>query len=330
MSTDAIASAIDGAINDAFEGGRGFAPSSNGFIMSFTSEPRSPVESRTDEAFAALGYAGKVLTKAPPLIVADRHWSAWIDVRGTGFDQGDGHGKQFNLTGGVSYKLAPNVLIGLFGGYERFRFTTGTGDVNSDTNGHGGTFGGYAAWRLVEHWSIDGKVGWSHVLYNETVSDAVAGPVSGSFTGSRWFAGGGLTGNYRYAGWIFEPSARIHTLWERDSAFVDSLGTPLDARDFSVGRFSGGAKATYSWPVAPGVKLAPYTGVYGDYRFSTNSALPVDVLFLGVKDGWSARVTSGLVLTLPNGAMLSGGGQLSGIGAGYDIWSINGRAMWRF
>jgi hypothetical protein len=44
----------------------------------------------------------------------------------------------------------------------------------------------------------------------------------------------------------------------------------------------------------------------------------------------SARVTTGLTITWRNNAVLSLGGELDGIGAGYEIWFANARAMWPF
>ncbi len=53
--------------------------------------------------------------------------------------------------------------------------------------------------------------------------------------------------------------------------------------------------------------------------------------FVGIKDGWSGRVTSGVTLKSGRaGPTLSLGGELGGLGAGYDIWSANARADWPF
>ena len=54
------------------------------------------------------------------------------------------------------------------------------------------------------------------------------------------------------------------------------------------------------------------------------------VPFVGLKDGWSARVTSGLAFTFRNSATVSLGAELGGLGAGYDIWSAKARVNWPF
>jgi hypothetical protein len=46
---------------------------------------------------------------------------------------------------------------------------------------------------------------------------------------------------------------------------------------------------------------------------------------VGINNGWSARVTTGLAYTRTNGTLLSLGGELGGLGANYKIWSGNAR-----
>jgi hypothetical protein len=329
ISGQVITGAVDGAISDAFgNGGNPITFGANGMFINFAAEPKSEVAGRTDDAFAALAYAGNPtkapIFKAPALIEHD--WSAWADVRGTGFDQssaGD-HEEQINVTGGIGRKLSPDLLVGVFTGYENFSFTMES--IAGKMTGDGGTIGTYAAWRFAEHWRIDGMLGWSDIFYNGT-----AGTASGSFTGSRWLGSGGLTGTYRFAGFVLEPSARIYTLWERDNAYTDSLGTAQGVNSFSESRVSTGGKISYPWPSTGNLSVVPYAGLYTDYRFSTANALPVGVPFVGIQDGWSERVTTGVTLTRGRaGPSLSLGGELGGLGAGYEIWSANARANWPF
>jgi len=352
----AISGAVDSAIGDAFSttGGPPITVGPNGFTMNFAAEPQSDVARRTDEAFSALGlagniynfapdsqsqiatrtnealsalgYAGNLYTKAPPRVY-DRVWSAWADVRGTGFDQNDApsdaHGTQLNVTAGVARRMTPDTLVGLFTGYERFNFNVEA--LNGKMSGNGGTVGAYAAYRFDPRWRADGMIGWSDVWYAGT-----AGTASGSFTGSRWLASGGLTGDYRWAALLLEPSTRIYTLWESENAWTDSLGALQPSRSFSESRVSTGGKVIYPWQ-ATGIQILPYLGLYGDYRFSSDNALPVGVPFVGIKDGWSGRAITGVTLAAGrSGPSVSIGGELGGLGAGYDIWSASARVNWPF
>jgi hypothetical protein len=214
-------------------------------------------------------------------------------------------------------------LVGLVTGYENFNFAQSS--IAGKMAGDGGTIGAYAAWRLAPHWRLDGMLGWSDIAYNAT-----AGTATGSFTGLRWLSSGGFTGSYAWGRAILEPSARVYALWEHEGAWTDSLGTAQDARSFSVGRVSLGDKLIYPW-AAGGMRIAPYIGLYGDWRFSTDNALPVAVPYVGIKDGWSARATAGVTMKPgAGGATVSLGGEVFGLGAGYDVWSVNARVNWPF
>ncbi|HYW64331.1 MAG TPA: autotransporter domain-containing protein, partial [Bradyrhizobium sp.] len=144
----------------------------------------------------------------------------------------------------------------------------------------------------------------------------------------RWLVASGFTGTYQTYGVRIEPSARIYALWEHENAYTDTLGTLQTARDFATGRASGGVKLSYpvAWSVT--ASLAPYFGVYGDYYFNSDSvgapaaaAIPFIVL-----DGFSARAVAGLTVTFGNGAQLAVGGERSGIGGNFALWTYKARA----
>ncbi len=322
----AITNAADGAINSAFaNGGNPVTVGPNGVRFNFTGEPQSDVQSRTDEAFAALGYAMPV--KAPPRVpIAERLWSVWADVRGTGWDRNhnnvDLRGHQLNVTGGVGYKLRPDLVVGVLAGYEHFKYDVAS--LTGTMKGDGGTIGGYAGWRIATHLRWDATLAWSRISY-----DAVAGTAAGSFHGSRVLASTGLTGQYRWMALVLEPSARVYALWEHENAYTDSLGTLQAARNFSVGRVSAGGKAIYPW-LSGDVRVAPYVGLYGDYRFSSDNALPVGQPVVWVGDGLSARVTGGVSVAKAGGGTVALGGEVGGLGAHYKVWTVNGRVFWPF
>ena len=337
-SGGAISGSVNNAIGDAFgNGGSPVTVGSNGVTLNFAADPQAAAASRSrfagrhDEAMSALAYAaGRSVTKAPPLSpVFEQRWSAWLDVRGSGWDKSHVvDGKQINVTGGVGYKVTPNLLLGVFGGYEDFRydFTALSGKLKGD----GGTIGGYAAWKIAPTLRWDVMLGWSSIAYDASAASTVTGAsASGNFDGSRWLLSTGLTGSYRYAALVLEPSARVFALWERQGAWTDSLGTSQAERSFSTGRVSLGGRV-----IAPSqysaFSLAPYLGFYGDWKFSSDNALPVDVPNVGLSDGWSARVTGGVSMSAPGGGTLALGGEYGGIGAGYGVWTANARAAWPF
>lgn len=326
----AITGATDTAINSALNGGGNpVTVGPNGISLNFTAdapEPRSEVQSRADEAFAALGYAKSPVTKAPPLAPVERVWSVWADIRGTGWDRNnfaaDLRGNQLNITAGVGRKLTPNLVVGVLAGYEHFKYDVAS--LLGTMKGDGATIGGYAGWRITTHLRWDATLAWSRLSY-----DAVAGTAAGSFDGSRILASTGLTGTYRWAAVILEPSARVYALWEHEDAYTDTLGTLQAARNFSVGRVSAGGKAIYPW-LSGDLRIAPYVGLYGDYRFSSDNALPVGQPVVWIGDGLSARVTGGVTVAQSRGGGVALGGELGGLGADYKVWSVNGRVFWPF
>ena len=323
----AITGAINGAIGDAFSnGGSPVTLGPNGMTFNFAAEPKSDVAARTDDAFSALGYAG-IPTKAPPRISLDREWSAWADVHGTGWNSnqtsGGFNGDQVNVTAGLGRKLTPDFLVGVVAGYEHFNYDVAA--LTGNMKGDGGTIGGYAAWRILQTLRWDTTLAWSDIAYNGT-----AGTASGSFTGHRWLASTGLTGTYGLGATILEPSAKVYALWEDENAYTDSLGTLQASRNFSAGMASAGGKLIYPWLMGNGTKLSPYAGLYGDYRFSTDNALPAGLPVVGIGDGWSARVTGGVAYTAAGGASLSLGGEYGGLGAAYKVWTANARGTLPF
>lgn len=325
----AISGAVDGAINDAFgDGGSPVTTSPNGVRFNFTAErAASNVVRQASDSFAALSYASDpTVTKATPGRVIERTWSAWADVRGTGFDRNtvgaDLNGTQLNATAGIGRMITPDILVGMLGGYENFRYTSEA--LIGTFKGDGATVGGYAAWRIAPSLRWDATLAWSRLWY-----DAAAGTASGTFNGSRWLGSTGLTGRYQLAEFVAEPSLKIFALREHQDAWTDSLGTLQASRDFSTGRVSAGGKLVRPWQVASDMTLSPYVGVYADWYFSSDNALPAGQPLVGIADGWSGRLTGGVAVA-KRSSTLSLGGEYSGLGANYKIWTANARALWSF
>jgi hypothetical protein len=108
-------------------------------------------------------------------------------------------------------------------------------------------------------------------------------------------------------------------------AAVHSLGTLQDARNFSAARTARGSKVSRPFASSSGWTISLYGSLYGDWRFSTDNALPVGTPVANIKDGWSGRVTSGVSAAAARGTMISLGGELGGLGTSYKIWSGNVR-----
>lgn len=279
---------------------------------------RTGVSGTTDEAFSALSYANvnKSLSLATPM--AEQNWSAWVDVRGSGFQQSDSDllkGTQINATAGLTYRLAPTVVVGVFGGYENFNYDFAwlTGNLDGD----GVTVGTYAGWQITPTLRWKGMVGWTGLSY-----DASAGLAAGSFDGSRWLLSTGINGSYDVGAYVVEPSADVFALWESQGNYIDTLGGLHDARDFSTGRVALGGKVTAPHWIEG---VMPYLGLYADWRFASDDAVVADVPDTGIGDGWSARVTGGFSMRVLTAGSLSLGAEYGGIGADYSVWTGTAR-----
>jgi subtilisin family serine protease len=284
-----------------------------------------------DDDFSALGYAGKdrTVTKAPPPAAPSHDWLAWIDVRGTDFSRNtfgsDLKGAQVNAIAGLTRRFTPNFLVGVLVGYEHFDYSSQA--FNGVLKGDGWTTGAYLGWRFAPNLRFDAAAAWSDILANN-----VAGTAAGDFTGHRWLTTGGVTGTYGWQSFVLEPSARVYALWEHENAYTDTLGTLQTARDFSTGRASGGIKLSYPVTWSATTILTPYVGIYGDYYFNSDSAgapAPGAIPFI-VLDGWSARAIGGLTAKFDNGAQLAIGGERSGIGGSFGLWTYRARASLPF
>jgi uncharacterized repeat protein (TIGR01451 family) len=357
-SGQAIAGAVNTAITEGFSGGGAFiAPSGSGIRFNFAADPEDRPEdavaahdpfssvtgsfasgtrgsagqsaSRVDDAFGALAYAAP--TKAPPRHAEQKDWLGWAEVRGAILDRSSInalnapalYGDQVNLIAGLTRRLRPDFIVGVLGGYETFDYRSD--ELQGRLKGDGWTVGSYLGWMLAAHLRFDAAIAYSGIGY-----DGTAGTAAATFGGHRLLVSGGLTGSYETHGLQIEPSARVYALWEREDAYTDTLGTAQDARNFSTGRASGGVKLAYPVAWSPTMQIAPYVGVYGDYYFNTDdagavaiaSAIPAAI----VLDGWSARATGGVAATFGNGAQVTLGGERSGLGSGFSLWTYRAGA----
>lgn len=342
LSGQAIGGAIGNAIDSGFSGNpEGFVPNGSGFTYYFNpdggSEPGAKTtsdgglksylaspdgrHSNLDDSFASLGYAGT--TKAPPPGIP-RDWLAWIDFRGTDYVQNtpgaDLKGTQVNTLAGLTRRLTSDFLVGVFGGYEHFDFTSQA--FNGHLNGDGWTVGTYLGWRLAPHWRFD--AGWAGSELNVLNT---AGTANGSFNGTRWLVTGGLTGTYGWQVFVIEPSARVYALWEHENAYTDSLGGAQPGESFSTGRASAGVKATYPWMWSSTTEFAPYVGLYSDYYFSSSNTVSAALTTTPLLQGGSVRATAGTAWTFNHATQISLGGELGGIGSQEKIWTLRARAQ---
>ena len=337
-SGTAIAGAIDAAIAEGLDdGGSLITPGGSGVRFNFSADPDRPqAASRVDNAFAAINR-NAMPGKAPAFRYAEpKDWLLWADVKGSGIDRWGAstsasilYGSQINALLGLTRRVTPNFLVGAFGGYETFDYRSDA--LSGHLKGDGWTLGSYLGWRFAPGLRFDAAAAYSGIGY-----DGTAGTATGNFSGHRWLISSGLTGNTRIYGFDIEPSTKVYALWERENAYTDSLGALQADRTFLTGRASAGVKLSYPWLTGAAVTLAPYAGFYADYYFIGDDAAvsalagAVPLASVPLLDGWSARVTAGLVGRLGNQAIVALGAELGGIGSNVQVWTFRGRASLPF
>jgi Bacterial Ig-like domain (group 3) len=248
-------------------------------------------------------------------------WLSWVDFRDTNVIASSSNGgtgsSQINALAGLTLRIAPDLVTGVLGGYEKFDYIQE--NLNGQLRGAGWTAGAFLGWRLTQGLRFDVGAAFSEIGF-----DATAGNASAKFPADRVLLTTGLTGSYKFSSpFELEPSARVYAQWEREYAYADSLGTPQADRSFSNGRASTGVKLLYKAKWSD-VAVTPFVGVYADYYFTRDnagSALPPTPSL----DGASARIVSGVSLTSKQGAQVTIAGEFGGLGSALDIWSVRAR-----
>jgi outer membrane autotransporter protein len=203
------------------------------------------------------------------------------------------------------------MVVGAFTGYETFKFAD---SVGAKLGGDGLTAGAYIGYRTAGGLRFDGQVSSTWLDYN-----VGSGAVTGKFDATRIIASGAVTGNYSAAGFMFEPSVRVTGTWEEQSAYVDSASTPHAAQSFNFGKVSSGVKVSKTFAMGEGATIAPFVGLYADYRFTSGAgSAPVNAF-----DGLSARATAGFNAKLNASTNLSLNGEVMGLGLDDALlWSL--------
>ena len=224
ISGQAISGAIDNAIEAGFsDNPQPLTPNGSGFTYQFwrrgersrarrsprttcaTSLPR-PISARAGSTMHSPCSPTTATTprRAPRLTAPQREWLGWLDMRGVSVDRrstgNDLKGDQINATAGLTRKLTPDFLIGAFGGYEHFDYSSDA--LNGRLKGDGWTVGSYLGWRLNRQCASTSR-------WRARASTSMVRPARrpATFPAGRWLASSGLTGTYRWQA-LVSPAVR--------------------------------------------------------------------------------------------------------------------------
>ena len=322
-SASTMSDVVSGSIGAGFGGGKFFA-AAPGYITLNLGEGIAAKENaaRNRELFRKLRMDERLAlaaTRQP--VPVQRPWTAWATVRGSWLSGGpESTGSQINALSGVGYRVAPDTILGVMAGSERFDY--GYSSAKSGLIGEGTTLGSYSGWRLTPALTLTTMAAWSGLTYKGR-SDGIGG----NFSGSRYLVGAGLTGRQTLGPVTLSPEARFYGAYERHGSFTASNGTSMEAMDVFLGRTTLGARASITQTLTPYIKASPYAGVYANLRYSQALDLSQPNTEPMVAGAWSALTSAslGVNFTGRRGASLNLGGQVSDIGASSQSWSATGR-----
>jgi hypothetical protein len=231
----------------------------------------------------------------------------------------------FNATittvlGGADYLFGPNLLVGLAGGYERYRFDT---TFNSGSfKGEGLTLGPYAGLRLADRIVLDVWAGATFLRYRMT--DEAGGD---NFSARRWFASGNLTGTWQWGPWRVAPRASIFYV-EEEQTDIEGLTAGQIVR---LGRVSLGPEIGYTIPLeSERLRIELFGFAKSEYDFATDDNVP---LASGPfrHQRWGGRVGGGANIAWHPNFTARIQGSYNGLGQnGFDSWSGELRIGLRF
>ncbi|MEL7429408.1 MAG: autotransporter outer membrane beta-barrel domain-containing protein [Pseudomonadota bacterium] len=247
-------------------------------------------------------------------VTPETRMSVWMDLAGTAWDgEQTADGDQINFTAGIGQLVNPDLVVGVFGGYESYDYASNS--VLGDISGDGATIGVYAGWQATPDWRLSGHLGWSRLDYDvRTNIGGAGGIITGSYDADRIMASLTARGSYQFSAGIFEPLARIYALQEDHDAWIDSTGFVQAASSDVTGRGTIGGTWKFDPVMVAAGDLSPYVGVFGDYLFGD-----IDEPFIvggPTPDGLSGRVVTGFTLAASNGYVIGLDGQIGLLGSG--------------
>jgi len=280
----------------------------------------------TSEVFLAYGPTpAEPVTPFDDVLVDDSqsmadNVSIWLDTTGQGIlplSTTPERGWQVNITGGVSIRVTPDVLVGALAGHERFSYRSE--DTGSTLSGTGTSLGAYAGW------DMGGRLLVSLGVVNTALDyRASSGNASGDFQASRWLVTGDVSGEYTLGDFTVQPSATLLGIWESQDAYIDTLFGSHEERQFGSANAGAGIRISRALPISEDWELVPYVGAYLDTEAETTIGSGYATY------GLTGRLATGATITSVDGLRIGLDGSISGIGTDTLTLSARGNVQSRF
>jgi len=255
-------------------------------------------------------------------------WNVWGQGRFTGSNDALAASSSlgFNASAGADYRLLPWMLAGLSVGVESNEMKQAFAGARTGAVGVSAT--PYLGFRLDSNLFAAAFAGVTALSYN---SNPQAG-ISASYTGTRAFVGGSLTGSWRDGPWRFEPGISILYGVESLAGYTDSAGTFVPTITPQAGRVSVGPEIGRTW-VDPdgGWRIEPYLRAKLNLDYIDNRQVFLNGELVGTRGSASGAMGGGLTYVGAGGTSARVEASYDSIGVqGLDAWSATMRIGWSF
>lgn len=208
-------------------------------------------------AFAAMAKATGGVTKAPRMIEGDTPWGMFLYGNALFARQNatsNSPQTKFNAAGftaGVDYRLTPDLVVGVLGGYARTNADLDT--VGSTSKINTWLLGAYGTY-YRQNWFVNGAFVYGRNSYDNN-RIALGTSNTSSPKGDQYAVQGTVGVDLRYGGWIVTPELGAQYTLVRVDAFTETGAAALavDGDKAESFRSSLGGRFRYDWQTDFGI-----------------------------------------------------------------------------
>ncbi|MCP4128333.1 MAG: autotransporter outer membrane beta-barrel domain-containing protein, partial [Gammaproteobacteria bacterium] len=229
-------------------------------LMAYQSDQDSALNRTTNETVEKLDSVAKDDIYAADITPADEiglasPWNVWVKGSWSVYEAHDSasfDGHMVDVVGGVDYRLADDLIVGVLGGYGMADFDTLTAGTAGSFDADGFHAGVYLGKRLAPNLLLDALVAYTGSDYDNT-----SGTTTGSFNAHRVTIAAHLKGNIDWGMVTLQPTIGLMYASEKQDAYTDSAAVAHSARTVTAGRLSIGPKFIFQ----------PITSEFGTTQF---------------------------------------------------------------
>jgi len=249
-------------------------------------------------------------------------WNVWLEGRTTGVNDTLALASSLGFVGaaGADYKVLPWLTLGM--GFSVETSQSNSGPQGARMSALGLSVLPYVGFKIDDNLTAAVFVGVTNLNYNSSPAPGV----SAQFSGTRFMAGGSLTGTWHDGAWRFQPGFSGSFGTETQYGYTDTAGNVVPGQVVSFGRLEAGPEIGYTFSeVRPGVSVEPFVSLRAVMNFASDTmAISSAGVPIVVRPGTAASGSSGAGLSLraQNGFFLRALASYDSIGvSGLDVWS---------